>query len=114
MREARVYYKGEEAGILTQKDDGSFVFRYLDKWFSDRGKPAISLTIPKTKKEHFSKGLFPFFYNILPEGGNKREVCREFKIDKSDDFGILLHTAEVDTVGAVTLKRVDYPLGIGT
>jgi HipA-like protein len=32
MRKAKVLFKNEEAGILTQHDDGSFSFRYHDDW----------------------------------------------------------------------------------
>lgn len=107
MRSAKVLYKGEEAGRITQKDDGSFLFSYLPLWLNDSTKPAISLTLPKTEKEYSSKTLFPFFFNMLPEGANKRVICRQLKIDETDHFGILLSTAMTDTIGAVTVKRID-------
>ena len=106
MRLAKVYYKKEEAGLITQHDDGSFVFRYTDVWFENKAKPSISLTLQKSKQEYKSEYLFPFFYNMLPEGTNKQFVCRHLQIDKSDYFGILLHTAQYDTIGAVTLKKI--------
>ncbi len=52
MRQASVLYKNEEAGLLTQLNDGSFVFRYHEDWFIAADKPAISLTLPKTKQEY--------------------------------------------------------------
>ncbi len=106
MRKAKVFYKNEQAGILEQKDDGSFTFQYLEEWLSNDKKPAISLTFPKKKEPFLSKTLFSFFYHLLPEGMNKRIVCQTFKIDATDAFGILLNTAKTDTVGAVTIKRV--------
>jgi hypothetical protein len=30
MRKAKILYKDEEAGVLTQHDDGSFTFNYND------------------------------------------------------------------------------------
>jgi serine/threonine-protein kinase HipA len=33
MRSATVLYKDAAAGLLSQLDDGSFVFRYDDDWF---------------------------------------------------------------------------------
>ena len=30
MRKAAILFKNEEAGILTQQDNGSFIFRYHD------------------------------------------------------------------------------------
>lgn len=107
MRQARVFYKEAEAGILTQHDDASFTFRYNDLWMTDDGKPGISLTLPKTKQEYNSKYLFPFFYNLLPEGSNKQLVCKLLRIDEDDYFGLLLTTAKTDTIGAVRVVKIE-------
>lgn len=107
MRQAAILYKKETAGVLTQLDNGSFVFKYYDHWFNDTNKPAISLTLPKTQQEYQSNYLFPFFYNMLPEGSNKQTVCFENRIDTKDYFGILLTTAKQDTIGAVTIKKIE-------
>lgn len=61
MRQAEVYDKNVLAGILTQTDDGNFVFRYDDIYYMDSTKYAISLTLPKTQQEYLSDFLFPFF-----------------------------------------------------
>ena len=106
MREANVLYKNESAGLLTQLDNGSFVFRYYDYWFKEASKPAISLTLPKSKQEYQSEHLFPFFYNMLPEGSNKQTVCFELRIDTKDYFGLLLNTAIYDTIGAIQIKKI--------
>ncbi|SFI99602.1 HipA N-terminal domain-containing protein [Olleya namhaensis] len=107
MRQAEVLYKNNLAGLLTQLDNGSFVFRYHDTWFNDSSKPSISLTLPKNKQQYESDFLFPFFYNMLPEGSNKQLVCFEFRIDASDNFGLLLTTAKFDTIGAIKIKKVE-------
>ncbi len=107
MRQAEILYKKEPAGLLTQSDDGSFVFKYHQLWFNDATKPAISLTLPKTQQEFSAKHLFPFFYNMLPEGSNKQTVCFENRIDTNDHFGILLATAKYDTIGAVQVKKIE-------
>ena len=106
MRQAEIFFKGEEAGLLTQQDDGSFTYRYHDQWMSDSGKPPVSLTLPKIKQEYYSNYLFPFFFNMLPEGANKQVVCKYMRIDKDDHFGLLLTTARYDTVGAVTVIKI--------
>lgn len=108
MRQAEVFYKKEAAGLLTQLDDGSYIFRYHDDWFQDIGKPAISLTLPKKQQEYASSSLFPFFYNMLPEGSNKQVACFELRIDPNDYFGLLLATAKGDTIGAVQLKKITH------
>jgi HipA-like protein len=105
MRQATVFFKGQEAGTLTQPDDGSFVFQYADSWVDDDSKPPISLTLPKTKLAYRSPFLFPFFYNLLPEGSNKQVVCQLNRIDRNDNFGLLLTIAANDTIGAVTVRK---------
>ncbi len=105
MRKAKIYYKGEEAGELTQQDDGSFIFIYTDLWMADREKPSVSLTLPKSVKEYHSLYLFPSFYNMLPEGSNKKAVCTIMHLDENDYFGLLLLTAGYDTIGAVTVVK---------
>jgi len=105
MRKAKVLFRNEEAGILTQYDDGSFSFRYHDVWVADSSKPGISLTLPKAEKEFFAEYLFPFFYNMLPEGSNKQVVCKFNRIDRDDYFGLLMTTARNDSIGAVRIIK---------
>lgn len=107
MRKAKVLYKDVEAGVLTQHDDGSFSFHYHDTWLSNTGKPSISLTLPKSTREFHSKFLFPFFFNMLPEGSNKQVVCKLNRIDQTDYFGLLMATARYDSIGAVRVVKID-------
>ena len=107
MRKAEILYKDEEAGVLTQHDDGSFTFSYTDVWMADSNKPGISLTLPKIEQEYHSKFLFPFFYNMLPEGSNKQVVCKLNRIDSTDYFGLLMTTAKHDSIGAVRVIKTD-------
>ncbi|TVP43340.1 MAG: phosphatidylinositol kinase [Mongoliibacter sp.] len=107
MRKAKVLFKNEEAGILTQHDDGSFSFHYHEAWLANTSKQSISLTLPKSEKVFHSKFLFPFFYNMLPEGSNKQVVCRLNRIDRKDHFGLLMFTAKNDSIGAVTVRKIE-------
>ncbi|MFC3561164.1 HipA N-terminal domain-containing protein [Pedobacter jamesrossensis] len=107
MRTAKILFKGEEAGILMQYDDGAFEFHYHDRWVNDDNKPPISLTLPKSLRAYHSRFLFPFFYNMLPEGTNKQVVCQLNRIDQKDYFGLLLNTAKYDTIGAVTVIKIE-------
>lgn len=107
MRQATILYKNKEAGVLIQHDDGSFTFKYDNSWINDDTKPAISLTFPKKQQEYHSKFLFPFFYNMLPEGSNKQVVCKLNRLDLSDYFGLLLTTAKNDNIGAIRVVKID-------
>lgn len=106
MRSAKILFKNEEAGILTQHDDATFTFRYHDEWFANNSKPSISLGLPKTQQIYQSKYLFSFFYNLLPEGSNKQVVCKLNKIDHNDYFGLLMTTAKNDSIGAIRVIEI--------
>jgi serine/threonine-protein kinase HipA len=104
MRKAKVYRNEELIGYLTEEDNGDYVFKYSDAWLMDKDSPAVSLTMPKRTEEYRSKHLFPFFFNMLSEGDNKALQNTQLKIDPEDDFGLLLATAQYDTLGAITIK----------
>ena len=106
MRKAEVYRNGLLAGTLIQYSPQSYEFAYTDEWLSNDNLPPISLTLPKTKQKFNADHLFPFFFNMLSEGDNRRLQCRQLKIDENDHFGLLLNTATSDTIGAVTVKLV--------
>ena len=106
MRKAKVIYKNEWAGTLAQNSKGNFEFSYNESWVNDTSKPPVSLTLPKQKESFRSEYLFPFFYNMLPEGTNKQMVCYNLRIDENDYFGILMATAKSDAIGAVRIIKV--------
>jgi len=104
MRQVEIYRNGNLAGILTEEDSRNYVFMYDNTYFNDSNKPAISLTLPKKQQEYRSESLFPFFFNMLSEGVNRKLQCTQLKIDEDDNFGLLMATARYDTIGAVTVK----------
>jgi HipA-like protein len=104
MRKAAVYLRGEYAGDLTEVSRQEYIFRYSDDYFANQDKPAISLTLSKKQQEYRSEYLFPFFFNMLSEGSNRKAQSRMLHIDEHDHFGILLATAQTDVSGAVTVK----------
>lgn len=107
MRTAEVLFKDESAGNLTQHDDGSFTFAYHKTWVDYLNKPAISVSLPKRHEPYRSQFLFPFFYNMLPEGSNKEVVCHLNRLDRNDYFGLLMAVANTDTIGAVTVRKIE-------
>lgn len=106
MRKAAVYRNGELLGTLTEESRARYIFRYDDRWFADTKKPAVSLTLPKSQQEYRSEFLFPFFFNMLSEGANRELQCKHLKIDEADHFGLLLATAQYDTICAITVKPI--------
>jgi serine/threonine-protein kinase HipA len=107
MRELAVYYNDIEAGILTEKNPGAgYTFQYKDDYLNSK-MPPISATLPKQSITYKSEYLFPFFSNMLPEGANRRIICRTLKIDENDSFGLLDAMAGKDFIGAVNVRRIN-------
>lgn len=107
MRQGKVYYNDIFAGTLTETEDGSYIFHYDDAYFYNTQLPAISVTLPKARQHHRSSILFPFFFNMLSEGMNRKLQSRALRIDENDHFGMLLKTAAHETIGAITVKEDD-------
>lgn len=107
MRRAEVYRNGILAGILTETDSKTYVFTYDSVYFNDKFKPDVSLTLSKKQEVYSSEYLFPFFYNMLSEGNNRVIQSKQLKIDEHDFFGLLLATAQYDTIGAITVKQIN-------
>ncbi len=102
---AGVYYNRILVGYLT-KEATEYQFIYdSDYLISDF--PAISVSLPKQPEVFRSKVLFPFFFGILPEGENKKIICKSNKIDENDHFTLLLKTACFNTIGAITLEAIN-------
>lgn len=106
MRELAVYYNDTEAGILTEQYPGAvYSFQYKEEYLNS-AMPPISATLPKQSTAYKSEHLFPFFSNMLPEGANRRVICRTLKIDENDFFGLLDAMADKDFIGAVNVRRI--------
>ena len=108
MRKGEVYMNGILAGTISEEIGEGYTFVYDKEYFENPSRPAISLTIPKKVRFYKSRHLFPFFANMLSEGSNRAVQAKLHHVDIRDDFGILLATANVDTPGAITVKRIDH------
>lgn len=104
MRQALVYHNHRLAGLLSERSSKEYEFRYDDAYFADRDAPAISLSLPKSRKVYRESYLFPFFANMISEGHNRTVQARMHHLDAADDFGILLATAHTDTPGTITIQ----------
>lgn len=102
MRQCKVLVHDVEAGILQETDDRQYVFTYHEDY---HGEP-VCLAMPVRKDAYQSVVLFPYFFNMLSEGANRQLQSTLLHIDENDDFGILLATAQIDTIGAVTIKPI--------
>lgn len=102
LRKAHVLYGNELAGYLAETPEG-YIFQY-DSEFLKKNIP-ISMSLPPREEPYQSKELFSFFKGLLPEGWYLHIVSATQKIDSKDAFGVLIGTAGVDTIGAVTVRK---------
>jgi len=106
MRQLAIYKSDVLAGRLQEIDHQHYIYTYDDAFLASSMAP-ISLTLPKRKEPYVSATLFPFFSNMLPEGVNKRTICRINRIDENDYFGLLMFFAEKDIIGDISIKVVE-------
>lgn len=107
MRKAQVYRNGLLVGELIEHNRKQYSFIYEESWFNDPTKPAVSLTLPKIQRAYQSEYLFPFFFNMLSEGVNRKLQSNLLRIDENDHFGLLMATAQSDTIGAITVRPLE-------
>jgi len=104
-RVGKVNLSGEPVGMLVEEAD-RILFTYLPEWLAKPGAVSVSLTLPLRPEPHVSRGLHPFFENLLPEGWLLEVTTKTLKISKEDSFGLLLATCR-DCVGAVEIEPAD-------
>ncbi len=104
MRTVDVYYGKVYAGKLKELARGRYEFTYDDSFRHNSEMPPLSVNLPKSNKVYYSKNIFPVFTNMLPEGANRRALCRAKKVDEKDFFGMLQMICGMDTIGKFVLR----------
>ncbi|MDX2413779.1 MAG: HipA N-terminal domain-containing protein [Bacteroidales bacterium] len=104
---ARVIYKGEYTAGLLWRDEQGYHFKYDDLFISNKNTFPISVNMPKNKKLYSSENMFAYFQSMLSEGYNRELQCKALGIDLSDDWSLLLFTCEKNTIGAITIEKID-------
>jgi serine/threonine-protein kinase HipA len=99
-RHAAIRLDGRHVGTLEELPDGHTRFAYDATWLAARDAVPLSLTLPLRPEPYVSRGLHPFFENLLPEGWLLELSTAKLKISKDDAFGLLLALC-ADCVGAV-------------
>jgi serine/threonine-protein kinase HipA len=102
MRQGIVALDGTRVGVIEETDTGSR-FIYDAAWLDRRDAVPVSLTMPLRAEPYESRGLLPFFENLLPEGWLLQLTTTNLKIAVDDAFGILLATC-ADCIGAVEIR----------
>lgn len=104
MKKANVYMHDQQAGTLTEDENG-FHFAYDHSYLESDSAESISLTLPLTDKVYESKVMFPFFDGLIPEGWLLDIAQKSWKFDPRDRMEILLKTCH-DCIGAVSIEEI--------
>jgi serine/threonine-protein kinase HipA len=107
-RRGEVRLDGTRVGVIEETERGTR-FRYDRVWLTTSGALPVSLTLPLQEEAFESRGLLPFFENLLPEGWLLELSTAKLKISKDDAFGLLLATC-ADCIGAVEIVPLEAPL----
>lgn len=105
MRQGKVFYKTHLAGIITETNDGDYVFQYNDDYVKNHPKAFITFTMPVQHKPYTDRRLFPFFEGLIPEGWLLDIASKNWKINKNDRMGLLLACCQ-NCIGAVSVERI--------
>lgn len=101
LRRAIVRLDGQPVGKLAEIDE-QVTFQYDLEWLANRESVPVSMTLPLRAEPYTTRGLHPFFENLLPEGWLLELATRKLKISKDDAFGLLIATC-ADCIGAVEI-----------
>ncbi|MCL1934297.1 MAG: HipA N-terminal domain-containing protein [Candidatus Azobacteroides sp.] len=101
MKQAKVFFQENFAGVLTEDENG-YTFVYNVDYLQKKDTGAISLTLPLSEKPYNSQVLFPFFDGLIPEGWLLEIAEQSWKINSRDRMSLLLACCK-DCIGAVSI-----------
>jgi serine/threonine-protein kinase HipA len=107
MRKGIVKYNGIQLGLLTEEDNGEYVFEYDEDYVQMYPSQFITFHMPVSKIPYRSKRLFPFFDGLIPEGWLLNIAAESWKINKNDRMGLLLACCQ-NSIGAVSVHPVNH------
>ena len=105
MRQAKVFYQDILAGILTETNDGDYVFQYQDSYVHEHPDDFITFSMPVSPFPYREKRLFPFFEGLIPEGWLLDIASKNWKVNRNDRMGLLLACCR-NCIGAVSIEPI--------
>lgn len=106
MRQGIVKYNNIQAGLLTEEDNGEYLFVYDRDYVKTYPDQFITFQMPVSDGPYRSKKLFPFFDGLIPEGWLLNIASESWKINKNDRMGLLLACCR-NAIGAVSVHPVN-------
>ena len=108
MRQGKVYYQDYYAGLITETDDGEYVFTYDQAYVEQHPDKFLTFTMPVRARPYTEQRLFPFFEGLIPEGWLLEIASKSWKINRNDRMGLLLACCQ-NCIGAVSVKPITRP-----
>lgn len=102
MRQGKVYYKDHFAGLITETNEGDYVFQYDKTYVETFPNDFVSFTMPVRNEAYSDNRLFPFFDSLIPEGWLLDIASKNWKINSNDRMGLLLACCQ-NCIGAVSV-----------
>lgn len=106
MRQAIIKYNNITAGVLTENDNGEYIFQYDFEYVKSHPNQFIAFNIPVSKNAYKSNRLFPFFDGLIPEGWLLNIAAKSWRINKNDRMGLLLACCK-NAIGAVSVHPIN-------
>lgn len=105
MRRGLVKYNDVTAGVLTEEDNGDYLFAYDLEYVKNFPELFITFEMPVSSKVYRSNRLFPFFDGLIPEGWLLDIASKGWRLNKNDRMGLLLACCQ-NAIGAVTVHSI--------
>jgi len=105
MRQAKILYDTIFCGILTETNDGEFIFKYDEDYVREYPDQFITFTMPVRNEDYKEKRLFAFFEGLIPEGWLLDIASKNWKINPNDRMGLLLACCQ-NCIGAVSVELI--------
>ncbi len=105
MRQGKVFYKDYLAGILTETNEGEYLFAYDKDYINRFPNQPITFSMPVLDKVYQDNRLFPFFEGLIPEGWLLDIASKSWKINQNDRMGLLLACCG-NCIGAVSVMPI--------
>ncbi len=106
MRGAAVYYEEFLAGVLTETDEGEYLFQYDAQYVREHRDKFITFSMPVSPLPYREKRLFPLFEGLIPEGWLLDIASTNWKLKPNDRMGLLLTCCRA-CVGAVSVEPIN-------
>ncbi len=105
MRQAKVLYKEHLAGILTETDEGQFIFQYDEEYVTEFPNRFLTFSMPVRPQPYIDKNLFSFFEGLIPEGWLLNIASQNWKLNPRDRMGLLMACCQ-NCIGAISVVPI--------